>query len=304
MFDELKAVGNKLAPIKEYRNEKPFVFLEQSFKPHFSSSYGELCYYKANVKNLFIKLREGKIEMENSLASFFHGHNTFDLTLSQTKAVINQIARVTELKPGELYLRKLAIGFTIPITTDPLDIIKQYRFHKNKPLTPMLKNGRAYGGKFVHTHYEVKTYSKGLEQYLRYRRKFDNENLLRIELVLKYPAIPKEIGTLAALVKPGNWELLFNLFMEHYESVIKLPMIKYTELPPKGLAKQIASEEERYWLCLKAYNRETYKTYKKRFNDEMRNGDNTVHDRIKASLIEQFAALLQNKFTPAFSLVL
>lgn len=300
VFDELTVKGNKIAPKEEYRQHKPFNFLGLKFNPHYSSLNSDLRYYKTNIENLFIKLTEDKIELNNSIANFLNKHNAYDLTLSQTEAVTNQIAEFAELQTNELYLKKLAIGFTIPTAIDPLEIVNRYRFHKGTTLTPMQKNGRIFGGKFVHTHYELKAYSKALEQNLRYRRKFDNENLLRIELVLKRPVIPKEVGTLADLAKPEKWQMLFQFFLQQYDSITKLPLIEYTKLPPKELAKQIANEEPRYWNYLKAHNQQTYKTYRKRFKEESRTGDNTIHNEVKASICSQFIALLKNEFVPSF----
>jgi len=300
VFDELTVLGSKIAPAKEYRKQKPFNFLGLRFNPHYSSLNSDLRYYKTNIENLFIKLTEDKIELNNSIANFLHKHNAYDLTLSQTEAVTNQIAEFAELQTSELHLKKLAIGFTITTTTDPIEIVNSYKFHKGSPITPMQKNGRIFGGKFVHTHYELKAYNKALEQNLRYRRKFDNENLLRIELVLKRPVIPKEIGTLADLAKPEKWQVLFQFFLQQYNSITKLPLIEYSKLPPKELAKQIASEEPRYWNYLKAYNQQTYKTYRKRFKEELEKGNNTIHNEVKASIHSQFIALLQNQFDPSF----
>jgi hypothetical protein len=303
MFDEIKIKGNHNIPLDSLNIVNLNELLGIEFVPLFQGNM-ELSYYKAIHRNLLIKIYREEIEITNSLTVYKHGHNAFNLMFSESLKVIKEITKMLNVNPEGMFLKKLAIGFNLQTDVSPLDIINNYQKHGAKHLFPMQWGGKVYGGKFIHVHSEFKAYDKGWEQLKHYRRKLNVTNLLRLEIVLKNVKIPKQIGTLKDLMNKDNWHLLFKLFIKEYDLITKKPIIDFSSLSPNKMAIQIAKEDPRYWESMKKRNKETYKKSWMRYKKELLQYDNTIHNKIKDSIIDQFEELINDTFKPAFCVLL
>ena len=233
---------------------------------------------KANSFNF--KINKFHTEARGSIHKFAHeGFNIKDLTFNQLNNALNQFKDRFKIDPNKATIHNIEIGVNIIPPFEPtLNNLKKYFVnYQNRTFTEMeSKNGKIIGIHFELKNYEIKIYSKTLQENLPYP-------LIRIEVKYKrmQQLFKKQTKTRDIYFTELLDIKLFKLLKEDFFLVIHACMVLEdfdTNLKPKDELFIAHVSNPNYWLDIS--DKKRYKMKSKYLNLVKSNSTSKYKDQI------------------------
>lgn len=251
---------------KEIQEKKniPFEWKGIIFKPIFSKD-GIVIYYRAEWRNLFLKIRWDKFTITNSIHKFYHGNNYSVFTIHDFREAIKELSSQFKLDFTKAKVKKIEYGCNLSYRK-PDYLIDSLISYRRGRFVSMLKRAKSYGRKQISTDYEIKMYNKKKETWLHYGRHI--RTIVRFEkkiINMRYlRGRGINISFVDDLLKKKTWEALSLDLIETFSEILKSPDISLDKLSPEQLKELAVVTNEEIGAHMKRKHPRTYSRYKKK----------------------------------------
>ncbi len=298
LYDTIKIMQilEKIPKQAVKKTSRPFSWHGFIWSPVYKK--GLLTYYKAEAKNLQLRLAGNELYINNSLHKFYHGNNYVPFTYQEVLEAIHLLNKITPV--NILNAKVLRVSPGIVINENAQHILGEWQNYRGKTHIHMIDKGKIYGAKYYLTDYQVKGYDKTFEvkkhnqidlkkSYFRFeldncKTKFLNNktNNIGIKLVKDLIDCPKfkKFGT-----------LLHNKYLEiEKKNKISLESLSIKE---KRLIAYMTNDEIR--KSIKNQHKDSYKIDRKQYLKLIRNcHDSNFQKSVSEKIKEQINYSINN----------
>jgi len=139
----------------------------------------------ALYENLLIEIQRNiendkyVIKLKGSLHKYYNkGSNINDFNIYSIRESISKLTEKLKINPINCIIHQIEFGVNCKFQFPSLKIISNLLSHKGKTFELKEFNNRGYLKKFIHSHYDIKIYDKGLQYKI-------TDNIIRIEIKVK-----------------------------------------------------------------------------------------------------------------------
>lgn len=147
----------------EVPTRNPVEMFGLNFYAYFNKQ-GNYVGHQSSFDGLNVRIRAGRLFIENSLHKFHKGNNYTDFTHSEIVNAIKRIEDQFNISSEDLKFKKIEVAINYPKT---IQLHKQFGLYVMNEFENMRKDKKTYGKKFFGSDYNVKSYDKSLETKLR-----------------------------------------------------------------------------------------------------------------------------------------
>lgn len=260
--------------------------------PTFKDSDQPPIYYYAKVKNLYLKLIGHQLSVKNSLHKLYHNNNYKPFTYSQVVEAFEILNNQLPINIFDSKIIKLSAG--VVIEEDPQKVVDEWQYFLGKKFTPMKNKNKIYGAKYYLTNYQIKGYDKTFEVQQHNQINL-NKPYFRFEVDNCKPKILNNktnnigINTVNDLLDKEKFIKLGQMVVNKYIQIEKLPKLDLSNLGIKEKVLYASMINYEIKESIKKQHPDTYKKYRKTYNEIRNNLDNShfqnqVIDKIKQQI--------------------
>ena len=297
MLDDVKIVFPLEEPIEICRRNKvkPLQFNNIEFYPKYNTKTGYVKYYDTLLDNLWLKISEDKLTINNSWHKYSKGNNFTDYSITDIQETYSKLSNSLNIDIINSEVKKIAYGCVI---NTPSEInYNNWKFYKTIEPSPMKKNSKKYGAKFDLTDYSIKGYDKSAEVWMHNKIKTEEE-LFRFEVevknmkYLKKRKHPINIHTVRDMLKYENLQLLMSDMLQKYNAIEKVPFCDFSGLTKEERSVFSMMQYSPLREYLRKKENKTYKRYKSKLKTVERRSEMQYHYNTKHLLTEKAIQLL------------
>ena len=163
------------------------------------------------VKGSYVKLR-GSLHKHAQ-----NGTNHMDFSFPDIQRVIEDLVNTFQFEPKEAHFNFIEIGVNIEVSTDPLNLIKNFLRYRHKEFESMQVNGAGYGRQCQMEQFAIKVYNKSMQYGLPI-------NLLRVEVKVTRMEFLKQYGihclTMNDLKNPDVYPKLLRMLLDVFNRIL------------------------------------------------------------------------------------
>lgn len=266
-----------------------------SWKTTVSNETGEVLNHHTEWNKLFFKITQfdrPRLLIRNSLHIFSQGSNYQDFTFNELRSTLYYLQREIGFSLNGANVHALEIGVNIETPIPPKEIFKNYLQYKTTLFQPMRGKGKIFGIECDMSQFKIKVYDKGFQNKL-------DTNLMRFEVRIKkmqYLNRTHKINlySLQDLLNKDIFKDLERVLLSVYNSILKLENIPLKGLKLSDRDLILAGRSQAYWTAFREFNRNTYNSKLRRFNElQDHYKQDSVHDKVRELIVNKWRELLQ-----------
>jgi len=266
-----------------------------SWKTTVSNETGEVLNYYTEWNKLFFKITQfdkPRLLIRNSLHIFSQGSNYQDYNFNELRSTLCFLQREIGFSLNGANVHALEIGVNIETPIPPKEIFKNYLQYKTTLFQPMRGKGKMFGIECDMSQFKIKVYDKG-KQY-----KLEN-NLMRFEVRVKKMQYLNRtykihLYSIQDLLNKDIFKDLERVLLSVYSSILKLENLPIEVLKLRDRELLLSGRSQAYWTGWREFNRNTYNSKLKRFNElQDQYKQDSVHDKVRELIVSKWRELLQ-----------
>lgn len=259
------------------RKETPFDWYGIRWIPHYKESNIPI-YYKSHFKNMHLRIIGDQLMVRNSLHKSYYGNNYSPFSYSQ---MVKSIILLDSALPINIYNSKISkLSAGVVIEENPQKVLNEWKYFLGKEYLPMKNKNKIYGAKYYLTDYQIKGYDKTFEVQQHNQINL-NKPYFRFEIDNCKPKILNNktnnigINTVNDLLDREKFIKLGQMVVNKYIQIEKLPKLDLSNLDIKEKVLYASMINYEIKESIKKQHQDTYKKYRKRYNEIRNNLDNS-----------------------------
>lgn len=299
MIDDIRIVIVLDSAVDLFRKgpKESFIYNDIVFHPKYDPKTGYVQYYHTKIDNLWLKVSEGELTINNSWHKYYKGNNYEDYTLSEIMLTYERLSK--KLNFDIINAKLVRIAYGLVINTKPDINYNNWKLFRTTLPSPMKKNTKTYGMKFVMTDYSIKGYDKTAEVWMHNKKKIE-DNYFRVEVEVKNMKHLRKrkhqinIYSLGDVLKYENMQLLMSDLLKKYDVIEKELFYDYSILDKKQRSILSMMKDLPFRDYLRIKENKTYKRYKKKIKEIEMKSVQDIHYETKYLLTQKVIELLNS----------